>query len=82
MSMDERELLDLKKKVDQAKTTVSELTGQQKSLMRQLKDDWKCNTVPEAEKKLKGIKTEIENLENDIAESTKELEEKYNLIEE
>ena len=79
MSLDERDLLDLKKKVDEAKSTVSELTGQKTALMKQLKDDWSCATIEQAEKKLKTMKKEIENLEQSIKEGVTELEEKYNI---
>jgi len=75
--MDERQLLDLKKKVDDAKSAVSELKGQQTALMNQLKTDWKCNSVEEAEKKLKEMETNIASIERKIEKGVKELEEKY-----
>ncbi len=75
--MTEKELLDLKEEVEEAKTKVSELTGQKQALIKQLKEDWKCATVEEAEKKLKSMKIDIEKLEEQIEEGTKELEEKY-----
>jgi predicted nuclease with TOPRIM domain len=75
----EQQLLDLKKNVDEAKTSVAELTGQQKSLMKQLKDDWQCSTIEAAQMKLKSMDNDIANLDAKIAKGTKELEEKYNV---
>lgn len=75
--MTEKELLDLKERVDDAKTKISELKGQQTALMNQLKTDWKCNSIEEAEKKLKTMEKEIATIEDKIKEGVEELEEKY-----
>ena len=77
--MDEKQLLELKKKVDAAKSKVSELNGHQQALLKQLKDDWGCKTIDEAEKKLKSMKDEIGQLEQSIREGVKDLEEKYSI---
>lgn len=76
--MTEQELLNLKEKVDKAKTTVSELTGQLNALKKQLKDNWDCKTIEEAEEKLKNMEKNISILEKKIDKGVKELEEKYN----
>ena len=76
--LDEDGLLNLKAEIDQAKTTVSELTGQKNALMKQLRETYGCKTVEEAEKKLKTMDKEITTIETQIQEGTKELEEKYN----
>jgi len=73
----EKELLELKERVDEAKTTVSELTGQQTALMNQLKADWKCNTIAEADAKLEEMRTKIDSLDKKIKAGIQELEEKY-----
>ena len=46
--MTEQQLLDLKERVEDAKTQVAELNGQQTALMNQLKNDWGCKTIEEA----------------------------------
>lgn len=76
--LDEQGLLDLKKKIDTAKSEVSELKGHQTALMNQLKADYGCKTIEEAEKKLKAMGKEIEGMEKEIEEGVKELEGKYN----
>jgi hypothetical protein len=75
--MTEQQLLDLKKKVDRAKTTVSELEGQRKAQMKQLSDDWGCKTVEAAEKKVESMSNDIETLDKQIKKGIEELETKY-----
>jgi len=77
--MDERQLLDLKEKVDNAKSAVSEFKGQQTALMNQLKTDWKCDSIEGAEEKLKEMETEIASIERKIEKGVKELKEKYEI---
>ena len=79
--MTEQQLLDLKEQVDEAKTKVSELTGQQTALMKQLKDDWDCKTIKEAEEKLQAMEKSISVLDKKIEKGIKELEEMYNIEE-
>ena len=79
--MTEQQLLDLKDQVEEAKTKVSELTGQKQALMNQLKTDWNCKTIEEANTKLKGIENSISVLEKKIERGVKELEEKYQINE-
>ena len=77
--MTEKELLELKDKVDKAKQVVSELTGQKNALLKQLKDDWQCKTIDEAETKLTKMDKDIDILEKKIENGVQELEEKYNV---
>lgn len=75
--MDETGLLKLKKQIDSAKNSVAELKGQQTALMNQLKTEYKCNSLKEAQDKLKKMDSEIEDFNKQIDEGLKELEEKY-----
>jgi len=77
--LDEQDLLDLKKDIDEAKTKKSELVGQKNALMSQLKNDWDCKTVEEAQKKLKTMGEEIEDIEDKIEKGVTDLQEKYNV---
>jgi predicted nucleic acid-binding Zn-ribbon protein len=79
--MTEQQLLDLKERVEDAKTQVAELNGQQTALMNQLKNDWGCKTIEEANTKLKGMENSISILEKKIERGVKELEEKYQIEE-
>jgi len=79
INMTEKELLNLKEDVSEAKVKVSELTGQQKVLTDQLKTDWSCKTVAEAEKKLKEMDNQIVLIDEKIEKGVAELEDKYNI---
>lgn len=75
----EQKLLQLKQQIDSAKQEVSQLKGQQKALLSQLKSEWKCDTVEDAKKLQTVLKQELEGIEADIERGMKELEEKYEL---
>jgi len=77
--LNETQLLKLKKQVEEAKTEVSELRGHQSALTKQLKEEWGCKDIAEAEKKLKAMQKEIEQIDASIAEGIKELEENYDV---
>ena len=75
--MTEKELLQLKEKIDSAKIEVAELNGQKKRTLQQLKDDWNCKTVEDANALLEKLKDEIEQIDIDIQNGISELQEKY-----
>jgi len=75
--MNTQQLLDLKKEIDEARETATELTGRKKQLIETLKNDWECATVEQAEKKTEKMDKEITQLNQQIKDSTIELEEKY-----
>jgi C4-type Zn-finger protein len=77
--MEKVELLELKQQVEDAKMQVSKLEGQREGLLEQLKKDFFCKTLAEAQKKEKELKEEIENLEEEIEEASLVLKEKYDL---
>lgn len=79
MALTEQQLLDLKDDVEEAKVKVSELTGQNTALINQLKTDWGCKTIAEAEAKLKEMDTSIASIDKKIEKGILELEEKYEL---
>ena len=73
--MDKDDLLALKSKIEKSKTTVAELTGQQKSQMNQLKETFGCTTIEDAEEKLETMKKSISKLDTQIEEGLEKLEE-------
>lgn len=75
--MKESELLKLKQQIDNAKSQTAELKGHQSALLKQLKDDWKCNSIEEAERLVKKMDKEISDLNQKIEEGLNELEERY-----
>ena len=70
----EADLLELKEKMEQAKTKQAELIGRKKYLMQELEKEWECKTTIEASSLIKEMKEEIEALENKIAEGLRKLE--------
>jgi hypothetical protein len=79
LKMDERELLNLKKKVDQAKTAVAELTGQKNYLAEELKTTWKCKSIPEAEKMLIKMEKELDVTRTELEDKIQYIKDTYNV---
>ncbi len=77
--MDEKQLLELKEEIETAKSKISELTGTQKQLMKDLKTEWDCTTLEQAEKKHEELGKEINVLSDKIDKGVKELNEMYEL---
>lgn len=75
--MNDQDLLDLKKDIDNSKTKLSELKGQKHTQMEILERDFGCKTVKQAEKKLQQMKEKITDLEEEKEKGIKELEELY-----
>lgn len=75
--MNTKDLLNLKKEIEDAKTELSSLKGQHKTLLSQLKEDWDCKTLEEAKKKAKTMQEEIESLNESIEKDMKILEYDY-----
>jgi len=76
--MTEEELLDLKKEIDEAKAKVSELTGKQKYLKKQLLE-WQCKNMKEAVEKLENMRAEMEKLAKEINERIERIKTQYNV---
>ena len=77
--MTEKNLLELKDQIEDAKANVAELKGQQTILMQQLKTNYNCKSIEEAETLLAKWKKEVDKMQMQIDEGLKELEEKYQL---
>ena len=73
----EKELLELKEKVDKAKSQLSEAKGRKEYLIQQLQSDWDCTTVEQANKLLEQMEGNIETLDEQIEEKMEEIKEKY-----
>jgi len=77
--MNEQELFKLKEEIDVAKSKISELKGRQQYVMKELKEQWNCNSVEKAKEKAQTMKNEIEQFNERINKGSEELEEKYNV---
>jgi len=77
---DTKSLLDLKREVENAKMRISELSGQKKMLLEQLKTQFNCESLEEAKKLIEKMSKEIEEQEKSIEKSIGELYSKYNIL--
>jgi hypothetical protein len=72
--MKETDLINLRERIEAAKTKSSELRGQKDYLKRELLTGWGCASISEAEKELKCIAINIKNLDAQITKGLIELE--------
>lgn len=77
----EQDLLDLKQEIDESKNEVTRLEGRKQHLMEQLSKDWGCKTIAEADKKIKQLGKDIEDLNQKIKTGFDELEQKLTVEE-
>ena len=72
--MNEQELLELKREIEEAKENLSKLEGRKEQLLEQLQKQYGIKTLVAAEKKKKSLEEEIEEWDEKIREATEELE--------
>jgi hypothetical protein len=82
MTLTKQELLDLLDEVQEAKSSTSELKGQQTAITRQLKDDFNCNSLEEAEDEIDNMNKKLTIFDKKIKRGSAELEEQLNEEEE
>ena len=75
--MNERELLNIKSKIDQAKSSVSELQGRHKYLLDTLKKEWSLETLIDVRSHIASMRSDLDDLDRTIAIKTAEVEEAY-----
>jgi hypothetical protein len=79
--MTEKELIELKKKIEKSKELVLKLTGERDALLKQLKKDWNCNSVAEAKQLLKKMEKDADKKETSIEKEKENLEKELEKIE-
>jgi len=67
-------LLQLKQKIDENITRRQELEAELKVLNKQLKDDFKLNSVEEAQEEVKALDVQVDKLEKKIEKELDEIE--------
>ena len=72
--MTEKDLLKKKEEIEQAKESLSNLKGQEKAMLKQLKDEWNCSTLPEAKQIIIKLEKEIKEIGATIEEKMENLE--------
>lgn len=72
--MTDKELLALKKRVEDSTRLISEKKGQRTMLFKQLKDDYKVDTVKQGDKLLEDLLAKLDKNEARIEELKLEIE--------
>lgn len=72
-----QELLQLKKKIEDAKTQKAECEGALGLLRKQLKDQFNCDTLKQAKSTLHDFQMKVEKLTGEIEFGMKELKDNY-----
>jgi hypothetical protein len=60
MEYSEKQLLKLKEDIEKTKASLNQLKGEEKVLLKRLKEDWACSDLQEAKKVIKKYEAEIE----------------------
>ena len=71
-------LLQMKEKVEEAKTEKAKLEGQIESIHSRLKNEYSLNSVEDAEKKVEALTSEVNEKENQLQQGISQLEDEYN----
>ena len=77
MNNDTQTLLDMKKTIEQSKTALARLEGELSGKLKQLKTDFNCSDLAEAERKLVKIDRAIEKDEDTLKTAISKLQEEY-----
>lgn len=72
--MTEKELLELKQKIDKAKESLLKLKGQKEGLLQQLSTSFNCKNIKEAKKLYDSMVEEKNALSEKIQEGMREIE--------
>jgi predicted transcriptional regulator len=72
--MKESELLELKQEFPQIRQEASELKGENKSILKQIKNEWGCKSIKEVKALVKKLEKENTTIERDIKEGLEELD--------
>lgn len=78
--MDEQkaeEFMELKRKVDLAKTEQDQAAGSMATVMEQLQEDFGCKTIEAAQEKMTTLKESLEGKEAAFTEALEEFQEKW-----
>ena len=77
MNNDTQTLLNMKKTIEQSKTALARLEGELSGKLKQLKTDFNCSDLTEAERKLVKLDKAIEKDEDTLKSAISKLQEEY-----
>jgi len=73
----EEKLLHYKEEIGKAKIELSQLEGEEKSLLKRLKEDHGLKSVEEAKKRLRKLEAENTDLDEKLKQKLDQLEKEY-----
>ena len=73
----EEDYARIKKKVDRAKQEEAELKGEQKALLKQLKDEFGCTTLKAAQKEVKKLEAVAQERKEEYEQALKAFNAKW-----
>lgn len=77
--MNDKKLLELKQKIEDKKSSISELKGKRSVTLDNLKKNWNCISLEQASKLLEKLRMEIEDLKNKKESGIRKLLKQYKL---
>lgn len=77
--MNDKKLLELKQKIEDKKSSISELKGKRSVTLDNLKKNWNCLSLEQASKLLEKLRMEIEDLKNKKESGIRKLLKQYKL---
>ncbi len=75
--MSEKDLLALRKKIDDGKSKLAEMKGKQKYLLTELATKWGCKTIEEAEQKAAKYQKELDDISCTLDALLADIADKY-----
>lgn len=75
--MTEKDLLELKEEIKEANEKFLQLKGQREALIQQLKEDWECDTIKQAQTKIDNLEKELTVINSELLEGIANLEKDY-----
>ena len=75
--MNEKELLELKEQIEDAKQELNRQQGRLDGLKEQLLKDWSLKSIEQIKPKLKKLRQKMEEYDEKLTKGIAELEEKY-----
>ena len=77
MPIDLKRFQELKSNVDRRRTEADRAEGALSQVMARLKGDWECDTVDEADEKLKGMRVERDKVKSKVKAGLDEFESEW-----
>ena len=74
-----QKLIELKQRIESADREYEQAVGRLKELKRQLKDEYGCSSVEEAEKKFDELEETIDKMKKELEVNLEKLGEKYDI---